>query len=101
MAVYFVPKDKKRRTLVENFELKWLKLDFFLRNAFLPVYEKHQILMFLPKIIRKTAKFSTQPRNRCVLTGRSGSIFRYFRVSRILLKETASRGFLPGVQKSS
>jgi small subunit ribosomal protein S14 len=39
--------------------------------------------------------------NRCMVTGRSRSYYRKFGVSRLVLREKAHRGELPGVKKSS
>ena len=41
----------------------------------------------------------TRIKNRCQLTGRSKSIYRLFKLSRIQLRELASNGLLPGVYK--
>ena len=43
----------------------------------------------------------TRIKNLCVLTGRSRSIYRLFKISRIQLRKLASNGFLPGVSKYS
>ena len=43
----------------------------------------------------------TRIKNRCVVTGRSKSYIRQFKVSRIKLREFASKGWLYGVSKSS
>ena len=43
----------------------------------------------------------TRIKNICVLTGRSGSIYRFFKLSRIQLKKLISEGYLPGVSKYS
>jgi len=40
-------------------------------------------------------------KNRCVATGRSKSYIRQFKLSRIKLREFASKGLLYGVSKSS
>ncbi len=50
---------------------------------------------------QKTPKFSTRQVNRCAVTGRSRGYMRKFGVSRIVFREMASRGQLPGVTKSS
>ena len=39
--------------------------------------------------------------NRCELTGRSRAYYRKFRLSRIMLRELANKGLIPGVTKSS
>jgi small subunit ribosomal protein S14 len=43
----------------------------------------------------------TRIKNICVLTGRTRSIYRLFKISRIQLRKLASEGFLPGVSKYS
>ena len=43
----------------------------------------------------------TRIRNRCELTGRSRGFYRKFRLSRIMLRELANKGLIPGVIKSS
>ena len=58
------------------------------------------------KIQKKFNVFSnnssiTRIKNRCVLTGRSRSIYRFFKLSRIQLRRLASQGRLPGVVKYS
>jgi len=40
-------------------------------------------------------------KNRCVLTGRAGSVHRFARVSRIMVRQLAHYGLLPGVSKAS
>ena len=40
-------------------------------------------------------------RNRCQMTGRSRGYYRKFGVSRLVLRELASKGEIPGLKKSS
>ncbi|KAB2846609.1 MAG: 30S ribosomal protein S14 [Melioribacteraceae bacterium] len=40
-------------------------------------------------------------RNRCMLTGRPRAYYRKFGVSRLVFREMALRGEIPGVKKSS
>jgi small subunit ribosomal protein S14 len=46
-------------------------------------------------------KFSTRKRNRCQITGRSRGVYRKFGNSRIMLRELALQGMIPGMRKSS
>jgi small subunit ribosomal protein S14 len=46
-------------------------------------------------------KFSTRKRNRCAITGRSRGYYRKFGVSRIVLRDLALRGMVPGMRKAS
>ncbi len=43
----------------------------------------------------------TRLHNRCEMTGRPRGYFRFFGISRIVLREMAARGELPGVRKAS
>jgi small subunit ribosomal protein S14 len=43
----------------------------------------------------------TRSRNRCQLTGRSRGTLRKFKVSRIMLRELALAGKIPGLKKAS
>lgn len=101
MAVYFKSKDKKFRHIVAKFESKKVRLQFFLRNAGLPLGDKYRLNLCKPALLSKALLFSNKSNNRCAVTGRSGSIFRHFRLSRIMLKQFASKGMLTGVRKSS
>ncbi len=40
-------------------------------------------------------------RNRCMITGRPRGYYRKFGVSRLVLREMALRGEIPGIKKSS
>lgn len=51
--------------------------------------------------MRKTPKFSTRKVRRCEITGRSRGVYRKFRVSRIVLRNLALEGKVPGMRKSS
>lgn len=43
----------------------------------------------------------TRLRNLCALTGRSRSVYRKFKLSRIKLRELALEGKVPGMRKAS
>ena len=43
----------------------------------------------------------TRSHNRCQLTGRSKGVLRKFKVSRIMLRELALAGKIPGLRKAS
>jgi small subunit ribosomal protein S14 len=55
-------------------------------------------------LINKTnrkPKFSTRKMNRCAITGRGHGYMREFGVSRIVFRELARQGLLPGIKKAS
>ncbi len=43
----------------------------------------------------------TRSRMRCQITGRSRAVLRKFKVSRIMLRELALAGYIPGLKKAS
>ena len=43
----------------------------------------------------------TRLKNRCMFTGRARSYYRKFGVSRLVFREMALRGEIPGIKKSS
>jgi len=51
--------------------------------------------------MKKQPKFSTRKVSRCEITGRSRSVYRKFRISRIMLRELALKGMIPGMRKAS
>ena len=50
---------------------------------------------------KKTPKFSSRKVRRCEITGRARSVYRKFRISRIVLRELALQGKIPGMRKAS
>ena len=44
---------------------------------------------------------ATRIRNRCLVTGRARGVYRKFNISRIMLREMAAEGLIPGVHKAS
>lgn len=50
---------------------------------------------------KQKQKFKVREYNRCAISGRSRGYIRYFGVSRIVFRELAHQGLIPGVRKSS
>jgi small subunit ribosomal protein S14 len=101
MVSYFRTKDKRVRAVFAAGELTSLRLHFFLKNADISELSRQRLYLSGVNSFKHFIKFSTRSRNRCLITVRAGSVFRFFRLSRILIKELASRGGLPGIRKSS
>lgn len=51
--------------------------------------------------MKKKPKFSTRKMNRCQITGRARGVYRKFGISRIVLRELALQGMIPGMRKAS
>ena len=61
--------------------------------------ERFKSVMQLSMLPRHSSK--SRLRNRCAVTGRPRGYYRKFGLSRIMLRELAGKGRLPGVIKSS
>jgi small subunit ribosomal protein S14 len=51
--------------------------------------------------MKREPKFSSRRKNRCQLTGRGRGVYRKFGISRIMLRELALQGKIPGMRKAS
>ena len=94
-----IERDKKRRRLVKSYASKRAALKAIIKNQKFPAEERFQAMLKLAEMPRNSSK--TRIRNRCALTGRPHGYYRKFNLSRIALRDLASRGELPGVTKSS
>ena len=82
-----VARDLKRQKMIAKYKAKRLKLK---------VAGEYDQLHLLPR-----NSSPTRLNNRCAISGRSRSYMRQFGVSRIVFREEASLGNIPGVTKSS
>jgi len=89
-----------RLTLHKNmylkFVLKVLPL-FFLQKKKFPIGKFIQNLQ--PQLFVQNSY--TKVRSICLLTGRSRSVYRSFKMSRLKLREYASQGYFTGISKAS
>jgi small subunit ribosomal protein S14 len=83
----WVAKQKRRQALVLRYadERRQLKKD-----------KNYAALAKLPR-----DSSPTRSRSRCELTGRSRGFLRKFKISRIMLRELALSGKIPGLRKAS
>jgi small subunit ribosomal protein S14 len=96
---HLLEKDKKRRKLVNNYELKRFALKSILMNCNLPVTFRWKAGLKLSELPKDSSK--VRLRNRCVLTNRSRGNLGVFKISRIELRRLASSGQINGLKKSS
>ena len=94
-----VQRDLKRRKMAKSLANKRAALKAIISDKKVSVEERFAAVLTLAELPRNSAKI--RQRNRCALTGRPRSIHRKFRLSRIAIRDLASRGELPGVTKSS
>jgi small subunit ribosomal protein S14 len=94
-----IKKNIKQRYLFKDLEKRRLILKIILKNLNI---EKDLRWKLQQKWFFFNQNSSiTRIKNICVLTGRSKSVYRLFKISRIQLRKLASEGFLPGVSKYS
>ena len=94
-----IQKNLKRIRLVKKFAKKRENLKKIIKNKKLPLTERFEAQLKLAKIPRNSSK--TRIRNRCEITGRPRGVYRKLRISRIALRDLASKGKIPGMTKSS
>ena len=94
-----IERNLKRIALTKKFSKKRESLKKIIKNRKLPLAERFKAQLKLAKLPRNSAK--TRIRNRCEITGRPHGFYRKLRVSRIALRELASKGKIPGMTKSS
>ncbi|MEZ5902708.1 MAG: 30S ribosomal protein S14 [Alphaproteobacteria bacterium] len=94
-----IHRDLKRRKLVKKYANKRAALKAIIQDKSVSVEERFAATMQMAELPKNSAKIRL--RNRCALTGRPRSFHRKFKLSRIAIRDLASRGELPGVTKSS
>lgn len=93
-----IERDKKRSKLVVKYAKKRIEAKQKIKEA-LSFEEKFLAQCELQKLPRNSSP--TRLHNRCLVTGRPKGYYRYFGLSRHLVREMAHQGLLPGVTKSS
>ena len=94
-----VNKNEHRRKLVAKYAAKYAKLKETANDK--SVDETERLIARLKMAELPRNGNPTRIRNRCELTGRSRAYYRKFRLSRIMLRDLANKGLIPGVIKSS
>ena len=94
-----IQKNLKRIRLVKKFLKKRGDLKKIIKNKKLPLAERFAAQLKIAKLPRNSAKIRI--RNRCEITGRPHGVYRKLRISRIALRDLASKGKIPGMTKSS
>ena len=94
-----IEREKKRALLVEKYaqrraELKRIANDT--SRSFEEQMEARRLLHLLPKNSSRIRQ-----RNRCFATGRPNGYIRFFGLCRIVFRQQAHLGNLPGIRKAS
>ena len=94
-----IQRNLKRIKLTKKFLKKRENLKKIIKNRKLPLEERFAAQLKLAKIPRNSSK--TRIRNRCEISGRPHGVYRKLKISRIALRDLASKGKIPGMTKSS
>lgn len=94
-----IERNKKRERLTKKYAVKRAKLKAIADNDQMAMEDRFAARLKLAEMPRNSSK--VRIKHRCDLTGRSRSVYRKFRLSRIALRELASTGQIPGMVKAS
>ena len=94
-----INKNERRKKLVAQNAAKYAKLKAIADDESKDETERLMARLKMAELPRNGNP--TRVRNRCMLTGRSRAYYRKFRLSRIMLRDLANKGLIPGVVKSS
>ncbi|MHA3839925.1 30S ribosomal protein S14 [Sphingomonas aestuarii] len=94
-----INKNEKRRKMVAKYAPKYAKLKAIANDESLDETERLIARLKMAELPRNGNP--TRIRNRCELTGRPRGYYRKFRLARVMLRDLANRGMIPGVVKSS
>ncbi len=94
-----INRQKRREALVAKYAAKRAGLKEIARDTSRPMEERFKAGLKLAKLPRNSS--ATRLHNRCEVTGRPKAYYRKLRMSRIALRDYASKGQIPGMVKSS
>jgi len=94
-----IQRELKREKLVKQYAAKRAALKEIANDQDLPMEERFKARLKLAKLPRNSS--ATRLHNRCQVTGRPKAYYRKLKMSRIALRELASKGEIPGMVKSS
>ncbi|MFN3642939.1 MAG: 30S ribosomal protein S14 [Gemmobacter sp.] len=97
--VSMVEREKKRQKLVKQYAARRAALKAVVEDQSKPVEERFRASLKLAALPRNSS--ATRLHNRCELTGRPHAYYRKLKLSRIMLRDLASFGQIPGMVKSS
>ena len=94
-----INKNEKRKKLVKQYAGKYARLKAIANDESKDESERWEARLKMAEIPANANP--TRVRIRCEMTGRSRAYYRKFRLSRIMLRDLANKGMIPGVTKSS
>src|ERR1043165_3507793 len=94
-----INKNKNRKKLSKKDAGRYAKLKAMAKDKSLDEPERLIARLKMAEIPRNGNP--TRIRNRCELTGRPRAYYRKFRLARVMLRDLANKGLIPGLTKSS
>jgi small subunit ribosomal protein S14 len=94
-----INKNEKRKAMVKRYAPKFAKLRAIANDK--NADENDRLMARLQMSALPRNANPTRVRNRCAVTGRPRAYYRKFGLARVMLRDLAVRGMIPGVVKSS
>ena len=94
-----VNKNERRKKLVQQYAGKYAALKAKANDQSLDETERLIARLKMAELPRNANP--TRIRNRCALTGRPRAYYRKFGLARVMLRDLANKGMIPGLTKSS
>lgn len=94
-----IEREKKLVKLAQRYEKKRAELKAIIKNPDTPHDERMQAVHKLADLPRDSSP--VRQKNRCQITGRPRAYMRKFRLCRVIFRDLAHEGQIPGVTKSS
>ncbi len=94
-----VNRNKKREYMAQRDKTKRTELKGLVMDRSLPVEDRFNASLKLAELPRNGSR--VRVRLRCELTGRSRGNYRKFKICRVVLRDLASSGQIPGMVKAS
>ena len=94
-----IAREVKRKKLADKYAARRAALKATASDESKPMEERFKARLKLAELPRNSAP--TRLHNRCKVTGRPKAYYRKLQMSRIALRELASKGQVPGMVKSS
>lgn len=92
-------KNLRQEKLIEKYRAQREELRAIIKNPMTEDEERDEAYQKLRKLPRDSNP--NRYRRRCLLTGRPRGNYKKFRISRVMLRELANEGVIPGMKKSS
>ena len=94
-----INKNERRKRLVKQYAGKYSRLKAQANDESLDEGERLIARLKMAELPRNANP--TRVRNRCEITGRPRAYYRKFRIARVMFRDLANKGLIPGVTKSS